>query len=321
MKKPEYPSDELTRLHSLKALNLLDTQAEERFDRLTRLAKRLFNVPIVLISLIDAERQWFKSCQGFTMNETPRELSFCAHTILGDDLMIVPDAARDERFYNNPYVIDEPHIRFYAGVPLAVPNNSKVGTLCLIDQEPRQLNEEDQELLRDLGQMAEQELTVVQAATMDDLTLLSNRRGFISLARHALNLCRRLNKPASLFFFDLDKFKDINDQYGHAEGDHALIAFSKLLKDNFRDSDVVGRLGGDEFVALLTNTTQQQSEQILQRLDRTLTAFNNSQTRGYRLQYSVGTIEFDCDRHHSINDLLHDADILMYQQKQSKREP
>lgn len=320
MKKPDYPSDELTRLHSLKALNLLDTLPEERFDRLTRLAKRLFNVPIALVSLIDAERQWFKSRQGIELTETARELSFCAHTILSDDLMIVPDALLDERFHDNPHVIDEPWVRFYAGVPLAAPNNSKVGTFCLIDLNPRDLSEEDQELLRDLGQMAEQELTIVQAATMDDLTLLSNRRGFISLARHALNLCRRLKMPASLFFFDLDKFKDINDCYGHAEGDRALVNFSQLLRDTFRDSDVVGRLGGDEFVALLTNTTRMQSEQILQRLDYLLADHNTSQTCSYSLNYSTGIIEFDLNRHHSINDLLHDADMLMYQQKQLKRQ-
>ena len=131
----------------------------------------------------------------------------------------------------------------YAGVPLSVPNGSKLGTLCLIDRDPRVISEEDQELLRDLGQMAEQEIAAVQLATMDELTLLSNRRGFMALGVHTLNVCQRLQKPASLLFFDLDSFKAINDCYGHAEGDQALVSFSQLLKEVFRESDVIARLG------------------------------------------------------------------------------
>ena len=102
--------------------------------------------------------------------------------------------------------------------------------------------------------MAGAELAAVQLATLDDLTLLSNRRGFEALSQHALNVCKRMNKPASLLFFDLNDFKPINDIYGHAEGDRALKAFAEVLRDALRESDVIGRLGGDEFVALLTDS-------------------------------------------------------------------
>lgn len=320
MKAPEYPKNEDIRLAALRSLDILDTEPEERFDRLTRIAKRLFKVPIALVSFVDINRQWFKSCQGLEVKEMPRDISFCGHAILGDDIFIISDTLLDDRFYDNPLVINEPRIRFYAGIPLVISNEIRVGTLCLIDREPRILSEEDKELLRDLGQMAVQDLTLVQLATIDELTQISNRRGFSALALHALNLCKRLNRPASLFFFDLDFFKEINDRFGHAEGDLALINFSKILKDAFRESDVVGRLGGDEFVTLLTNANQSETNLILHRLEKVLEEFNNQhKSRGYEIVYSVGVVAFDPTRHLSINDLLAEGDRLMYEQKRNKR--
>ena len=320
MKAPEYPKNEDIRVAALRSLDILDTEPEERFDRLTRIAKRLFKVPIALVSFVDINRQWFKSCQGLEVKEMPRDISFCGHAILGDDIFIISDTLLDDRFYDNPLVINEPRIRFYAGIPLVISNEIRVGTLCLIDREPRILSEEDKELLRDLGQMAVQDLTLVQLATIDELTQISNRRGFSTLALYALSLCKRMNKPASLFFFDLDFFKEINDRFGHAEGDIALINFSKILKDAFRESDVVGRLGGDEFVALLTNANQTETNLILHRLEKVLDEFNNQhKSRGYEIVYSVGVVAFDPTRHLSINDLLAEGDRLMYEQKRNKR--
>ena len=187
MKSPEIPVDEEKRLESLRSLNILDTAAEERFDRLTRLAKRLFNVPIALVSLVDENRQWFKSCMGLRASETGRDISFCGHAILGDDLFVIPNALEDESFRDNPLVTSEPYIRFYAGYPLKHINGQKLGILCLIDTEPRQLSPEDVEDFKDLALMAERELAAVELATLDDLTQLSNKRGFSILACKALN--------------------------------------------------------------------------------------------------------------------------------------
>ncbi len=319
MISPAIPLNEASRLDTLRALNILDTSPEERFDRLTRLAKRLFGVPIALISLVDADRQWFKSCQGLSVNETPRGVSFCGHAILGEKVMMVPDALLDERFRDNPLVVGDPGIRFYAGCPLQVPNGSKLGTLCLIDVEPRTMDEADLELLKDLARMAEQEIAALQLATMDELTLLSNRRGFVSLAQHALNLCvRRMERPASLLFFDLDGFKAINDRFGHAEGDRALVAFASALLKTFRDSDVVGRLGGDEFVVLMADSTDAECKVAKERLQRVLDDYNQSSQRGYEIRFSVGDVAYEPLRHGSIDALLKDADALMYQQKRQK---
>lgn len=319
MKAPLCPTDEPTRVDTLRALNILDTAPEERFDRLTRLARRLFGVPIALVSLIDANRQWFKSRQGLDVEETPRDLSFCGHAILGDDILLIPDAALDDRFSDNPLVIGEPHIRFYAGCPLRVSNGSKLGTLCLIDKTEREFGEEDKALLRDLARMAEQEIAAIQLATMDELTMVSNRRGFEALAQHAINLCMRLELPAALLFFDLDHFKQINDQFGHAEGDRALVSFARLLLDAFHESDVVGRLGGDEFVVMVTSVEAGMIGESVTRLQKAVDAYNQATHRGYALAFSVGTVELDPSTHTTIQDLLKVADAQMYEHKRSKR--
>ena len=314
MRTPPTPENEPSRLKALRALNILDTAPEERFDRLTRLAKRLFGVPIALVSLVDDKRQWFKSAQGLDVKETPREISFCGHAILGDEMFLVADAELDHRFADNPLVTGSPNIRFYAGVPLSVPNGSKLGTLCLLDREPRVLSQEDRELLEDLAKMAQQEMAAVQMATMDELTLLSNRRGFIALGQHCLNVCRRRSATAALLFFDLTRFKQVNDQYGHAEGDRALAAFADLLREVFRDSDVIGRLGGDEFVVMLSSADQR-AEEALQRLRNAVAAYNEKTRRGYTLEFNVGVAHFDAQKHQSVDDLIHEADTLMYAQK------
>ncbi|PYY88725.1 GGDEF domain-containing protein [Pseudomonas sp. TKO26] len=314
---PGKPNNEALRVQTLKELNILDTSPQERFDRLTRLAKRLFNVPIALVSLVDSDRQWFKSSVGLNATETARDISFCGHAILGDQIFTVRDAELDERFHDNPLVIGEPGIRFYAGCPLTVSNGSALGTLCLIDVKPRDLDDEERALLRDLARMAEQELAAVQMASMDELTLLSNRRGFEALARHALGVCKRLEKPATLLFFDLNEFKQINDSYGHAEGDGALKTFADVLRIAFRESDVIGRLGDDEFVALLTAADHVETSAIMARLGELLNERNATLKRGYDIRFSVGQIEYDPERHAGIEDLLADADKAMYLHKQT----
>ena len=158
------PGDEAERLRALQDLGVLDTQPEERFDRYTRIAAALFDVPIALVSLIDANRQWFKSHHGLDAEETPREMAFCAHTILGKDVLQVPDALQDPRFADNPLVTGPPRLRFYAGFPLVVGDGRCVGTLCLIDQRPRALDEVQLELLADLAHLVEAELGAGRAA-------------------------------------------------------------------------------------------------------------------------------------------------------------
>ncbi|MET3106372.1 diguanylate cyclase (GGDEF)-like protein [Oxalobacteraceae bacterium GrIS 1.18] len=318
MLEPASPDNEVVRIEALRALHILDTTPEERFDRLTRLARRLFNVPVALISLTDTNRQWFKSAAGISDTELPRNTSFCGHAILADELFMVPDALADHRFSDNPQVIGAPFIRFYAGYPLSSKGN-KLGTLCLLDMVPRDLNDDDKVLLKDLARMVEQEIDAVQMATIDALTGLSNRRGFVGLGQHALTVCKRLAKPASLLFLDLNDFKKINDDYGHAEGDRALRTFAELLRIVFRESDIVGRLGGDEFVVLLTDASSADTSQTIERFRDQLNAINSTENRGYKIRFSVGQIAYRPERHLMIDTLLSDADAAMYANKQQMK--
>ena len=315
MQKPDLPHDEDKRLKALHGLQILDTAPDERFDRLTRMARRLFQVPIALVSLVDENRQWFKSCYGLEVRETPREVSFCGHAILDDKILIIPDARADVRFADNPLVVDKPNIGFYAGCPLRSTNGSRIGTLCIIDVKPRSLGRDDLESLQDLAAMVERELVAVELAIVDELTKISNRRGFLALAEHGLSLCARQNLPACLVFLDLNKFKSINDRYGHAEGDQALIAFADLMKGVFRSSDIFARLGGDEFVALLTNTVASQADEIIVRLSDALRDFNRAAARGYDLAFAHGVVEYSPSEPPAIEKLLSEGDALMYENK------
>lgn len=319
MKIPSIPPDEDTRLKTLRSLNVLDTDAEERFDRLTRLAKRMFNVPIALVSLVDVNRQWFKSCVGLSVSETPRDISFCGHAILGDDIFIVNDSLNDERFSDNPLVLNAPFIRFYAGCPLRHEDGSKLGTLCIIDTQPRTFTKEDYEAFKDLAELAENELIAVQLATLDDLTQISNRRGFISLAQKSLEICSRQAVPASLIFFDLNGFKTINDTFGHAEGDKALVIFANQIISTFRESDVFARLGGDEFAVLLTNTSIEPVEDIITRFHQSIEKYNKDTDCEYNISFSHGIVTIDYEKDYSIDALLNQADFLMYEDKHNSQ--
>jgi diguanylate cyclase (GGDEF)-like protein len=318
MRPAPTPKDESARIATLHLLRILDTQPEERFDRLTRMARRLFGVPIATVTLIDTDRQWFKSKAGFCLSQTPRNVSFCGHAILGDGVMAVPDARQDDRFHDNPLVTGDLNIRFYAGCPLKVGDHN-VGTLCLIDDKPRTFDRDEQLLLQDLAQIAEQELSAVQLATTDHLTAISNRRGFELLAAHTLQMCRRLERPATLLLFDLNRFKEINDRFGHAAGDCALQVFAQGLLLVFRESDVIGRLGGDEFAVLLTGASPEAVAQTITRLDEWIRQQCSAAALPFHLGFSVGAAEFQPENAQAFEDLLARTDTAMYEHKQACR--
>jgi phosphoribosyl 1,2-cyclic phosphodiesterase/CheY-like chemotaxis protein len=152
------PEDEERRLQSLRKMRILETEPEDRFDRITRLAAALFDVPIALVSLVDEDRQWFKSCYGLDAKETSRDAAFCAHVVYHREPVIVPDTFQDARFADNPLVTNDPRIRFYAGCPLILYDGSCIGSLCLIDTRPRALQEPDLARLHDLADLTVREL-------------------------------------------------------------------------------------------------------------------------------------------------------------------
>lgn len=314
---PKIPNNEAERLHALRALKILDTTHEERFDRVTRMAKRMFGVSISLVSLVDQDRQWFKSAQGLDATETSREISFCGHAINQEGLFIIPDALEDERFADNPLVTDAPNIRFYAGYPLKLRQGINLGTLCLIDSKPKILDSEDEQLLMDLGAMIEQEIRSIQMATLDGLTMISNRRGFLSLAEYSQKVCHRKEMPMSVILFDLNKFKQINDNFGHHEGDFALIQFAEVMRNVFRESDIVGRLGGDEFVALLTDSTSEKIDDVLNRFTLAVKEKNQEINKPYLIEFSAGVAHFPFNTEKSLEEMIEEADAAMYVQKKA----
>lgn len=162
MQPAAIPADEPERLAALRTLAVLDTPPEDRFDRLTRLAAIIFECPIALVSLVDSERQWFKSCVGLAANETPRDVSFCGHAIHRDEALVVRNALADPRFADNPLVTHAPAIRFYAGQPLRSPGGHRIGTLCVIDREPRVPTAAQLAALADLARIVENELGALE---------------------------------------------------------------------------------------------------------------------------------------------------------------
>ena len=159
------PPNEAQRLQALRALNLLDTPPEERFDRITRLAGRILGTPFVYVSLIDENRQFIKSCYGLSIKETTREGALCSHAIFEGKSIVAPDAKLDPRFADNILVKGEPHIRFYAAYPVAAPDGNLVGTLCVADHKPRVPSDEDIQALRDLAMWVQSEICAGEVST------------------------------------------------------------------------------------------------------------------------------------------------------------
>lgn len=191
--------------------------------------------------------------------------------------------------------------------------------MCVIDDKPRKFDQDELVLLQGLARMAEQEFAAVQLATTDHLTTISNRRGFELLAAHTLQMCRRIGRTVTLLLFDLNRFKEINDRFGHAAGDCALQVFAQGLLVVYRESDVIGRLGGDEFAVLLTGANKEAVEQTLHRLRKWLPVQCKAADLPYEVGFSVGEIEVEPDAGDSLETLLARADAAMYERKRVSR--
>ena len=187
-----------------------------------------------------------------------------------------------------------------------------------MDHQPRSFSAHEMQILSDLAAIVEDEFKVLDAATSDELTGLFNRRGFLTLAEYALLTAQRRHEPVSLAFVDLDRFKHINDTWGHEEGDRALIAIADLMKAAFRESDILARQGGDEFIILFANTSRHDAATAMETLSHNVARFNQQAANPWQLAFSWGCVEYDPASHPSLNALVVTADRLMYQAKQKQ---
>jgi len=313
------PPDQERRLAALHALNLLDTESEERFDRITRLAQRVFGTSMANFTLVDSDRQWFKSRVGAEGAEDPLDTGFCPHAILETETTVVGDARYDKRFHDNPLVTGDPNIRFYAGHPVAGPGGEVLGTLCVVDDKPRTIEDFDAEALAEFAAMVEAEVASFSLAIGDELTELANRRGFEMLGQRLVGAARRLDLPLSVIYADLDNMKPINDTYGHESGDVALREVAEVLNSTLRASDLVARLGGDEFCALLIGAAAEAAPTLISRVEGTLAARNADADRPWKLSLSLGVAESPAGEEKALWDVVAAADAAMFAAKREKK--
>jgi diguanylate cyclase (GGDEF)-like protein len=331
------PDDEDARLASLRRMHILSTPAEEPFDRITRVAAHAFDVPVVLISIVDADRQWFKSSVGFAEQQTPRSISFCGHVVHSGQMMIVEDASQDQRFADNPLVCSESHVRFYAGRPLRNHEGYVVGTLCLIDRKPRSLSRNEAQVLDDLGNWAETvfmarglssamegvltELDEAKRESMIDPWLRTwNRSAIMDILSRENDHANREGSELSILMLDVDRFKSINDVYGHPAGDAVLVEVVRTIRNQLRSYDSIGRYGGEEFMVVLPDAGEKEAMKLAERLRKAVEALVIDVTPHQihcTISIGVKTVEQGVKQH--IDDLVVAADKALLDAKSNGR--
>jgi diguanylate cyclase (GGDEF)-like protein len=345
------PHNEKSRLKALQEYEIMDTLPEQAYDDFTKLASIICNTPIALITLLDGQRQWFKSKIGLETNETPREAAFCAHAIMSpDEVMIIHDASNDERFVNNPLVTSDPNIRFYAGAPLITPSGQALGTICVIDNKPREITHQQIEALKVLSrevvvqlelrrsintleksaleqdeyvdqlQAYQLELEKVKSefetqSLTDALTEIGNRRAFDARLEEEFLRARRYKVDCSLAMIDVDYFKQYNDVFGHLAGDEVLKLVATLLKSDTRTHDHLARYGGEEFAIILPNTNLKGALVMGERFRRTI---ERAAWKHRKITISVGIASLHAGLSTSI-ELLNESDRALYRSKQHGR--
>ncbi len=338
VKAPELPANEVQRQQSLESLNILETAIEERFERVTRLAARLIGVPIASITMIDGGRQWFKSIQGLDATETSREVSFCGHTILGNGPLVVEDATKDERFSDNPLVTGAPHIRFYAGYPVHSPDGQNIGSLCVIDRQPRTLTPSQMEDLIDLAAMVDMEIQSKQMAVaqmrmneelaaakravlVDPLTRLWNRAGGEEFLARQHQLAVQNREKFCIAMLDIDYFKKINDTYGHSVGDEVLREVARRILRSIRNEDFACRMGGEEFLLVIADPLATDALQVAQRVRETVRGTPiESEGHSITVTLSMGLAYFDPAALVAPAEVIRLADAGLYRAKETGRD-
>lgn len=293
MKEAVKPYDDEDRLVALEKVIHLSSESEERFNRVTRIAQRMFNVPMADFSFIGANEQLVKSSYGLDIETIPRDISLANYAIVKNELFLLTDTLNDSRFAGNPMVVDRPKIRFFAACPVHSKSGHRVGVLSIADRQPRSLSAQDQSAFRDLADMVENELSYLEVASRDRLTKLSINEGFHNLAEQGLSVCLRQDTPAVAVVFDVLRPQGMAAAESKIKQDLRLKMFADQLRKFFRRSDIVGRLGGDEFTALLLNARSQHVDEIVRKLQASIDTYNAEADQHCLLAFKHAVAEFD----------------------------
>lgn len=260
------PENEADRQDELDSFHILDSEPDEDFDRITRIASQMLGMPIALISLVDHNRQWFLSRVGLQANQTAREVAFCAHTICSDQVMVVSDALDDDRFRDNPLVKGDPHIRFYAGAPLHTREGHALGTLCVIGPEPRRLQDNERQLLEELAGMVIHTLEARRDRYLCPLTGFQNRRPFFESGQREFQQSLLHQEPLTLLLIGLDDFTNLNERFASGQGDRLLQDVAVAVRQELGSSDLAARVAGAEFAVLLCGRDFQAASEVAERI-------------------------------------------------------
>lgn len=250
---PEYPIpvNEPHRLRELERYGLDDGTDDPHLCRILELAADVLEMPIGMISLVDERCQRFLCRHGLDARSTPREMAFCAHAIAAEGIFVVHDALEDERFAGNPLVLGPPHIRFYAGCPLTTPRGYNLGTLCVVDQQPRPFSDRDRRRLSGFASLLMRELEWRHQSRLCPLTGLQRRDSFFDLAQREFTRAKEQGWPLALLSFDVDNFRQINMRWGHNAGDQVLIDLVSLCQGMLDEDDLMARIYDEEFSILI----------------------------------------------------------------------
>jgi diguanylate cyclase (GGDEF)-like protein len=312
--------DEPARIAALQRLDVLDTAVEEPFEKIVTLVRTVLAVPIATVTLVDRNRQWFKAKRGLEVDQTPRSVSICTHTIQQREPLIVEDADLDARFAGSPLVAGPPHIKSYAGIPLRTPEGYNIGSLCAMDTRPRRFSPADVAILANFANIVCDELELRMIAQVDHLTGALTRRGFTEQVEREIARARRNGRLGTLVMLDLDHFKSVNDTHGHAVGDRVLQQVAEILRATLRPSDVFGRLGGEEFAILLPETIGNEAVAAIERLRHVIAnqpiALEDAATLHVTASFGAAPLTSDII---SFSAWLKHADTMLYAAKAAGR--
>ena len=304
--RPPVLADEIARLEDLYAMKVIGTDAEERFDRFTRLAATILEVPMAAISLVDADRQWIKSGHGVPLREMPREISFCGHAIAEPSMLVIPDAREDRRFTANPMVMDEPGIRSYAGAVIHGPHGKPVGTVCVLDMVPREFSDRQLSALEQIARMVEREMQLTQhvgeiqqqvrsLALVDHATGLPNLASFMAEIRRGITDAGGKTPRVLLALLRVHRFEALDAALGGDAAGYLIGRLAERVREKLGEHCVVASVREDNLGVVMPIADRREALNLLDAVVRIADSPFQLGEHLVRLTLSIGASVFPDD--------------------------